>query len=419
LRTTDLKEFIKMPTVDWKKAFLKDNPFAGTPPKPGEEIIWAGMEEQRRLIEDRIALSLSTSPYSLILNWGPWGGGKTHAARYFNQEKILASLSKRANVGKPLSIIINVPRGSKDVVKDLYISLLSNIGLKKIREDISKAATALGDKFADTVRAYSGDEELSLALQRLAQTGPGARGDHAERTDIGEVSLPLKRYFFLSAGTSELRELGLGRKIESSNDMIKVLTSILNLVLHSNGNGPSYSEVIVWFDEMEEILSLPGKEQIVLTGLLRDLTDSVPNNLTMFLNFTGRAGGKLEDAGAYLSPAVWDRVRDQVFFDFLTENQIKQYILELLNHPKYRLSEPKKPLTEYFPFDEAAVDYLSHELMAKATPRAINEVCSIVIERALTSGILDRQNGLINAQFLEEINDQIKAITARGGVSSR
>jgi hypothetical protein len=407
-----------MPTVNWEKAFLKDNPFAGTPPKPGEEIIWAGMAEQKKLIEDRIALSLSTSPYSLILNWGPWGGGKTHAARYFNQDEVLGSLSKRAKEVKPISMVINVPRGSKNVVKDLYISLLSNIGLQRIRNDISNAATALGNKFTETVRAYSGDEELTLALQLLAGTGAGAKSVEVGADKNEELPLSLKRYFFLSAGTTELRELGLGRKIESSNDMIKILTSIFNLLLHSRDDGAPYSEVIVWFDEMEEILSLPGKEQVVLTGLLRDLTDSVPSNLTMFLNFTGRAGGKLEDVGAYLSPAVWDRVRDQVFFDFLNEDQISEYIVELLNHPRYRIPESKPP-SEYFPFDKDGVDYLGHELMAKATPRAINEVCSLVIERALTSGVLDRRDGVISTAILEGMSDQIKGITTRGGVSPR
>jgi len=406
-----------MPTVNWEKALLRDNPFAGTPPKPGEEIIWAGMASQKKLIEDRIALSLSTSPYSLVLNWGPWGGGKTHAARYFNQDENLTALSRRAKTGKPLSMVINIPRGSKNVVKDLYIGLISNIGLKRIKDDISKVAIALGDRFAETVRAYSGDEELALAMELLAEAKPGSRVK-TEATKNSELALSLKRYFFLSAGTPELRELGLGRKMESSNDLIKVLTSIFNLLLHSGKDDPPYSEVIIWFDEMEEILSLPGKEQVVLTGLLRDLTDSVPSNLTMFLNFTGRAGGKVEDIGAYLSPAVWDRVRDQIFFDFLTEDQVREYIVEMLNHPKYRPSEPKAP-SEYFPFDRGGVDYVSHELMAKATPRAINEVCSLVIERALTTGILDRRDGVISATVLEGMNEQIKSITSKGAVSPR
>jgi len=393
-----------MPTINWGKAYLRDNPFLGTPPKPGEEMIWAGMTEQRKRIDERISHSIATSPYSLVLNWGPWGGGKTHAARFFNQDQVLTAISKRMKVPKPLSLVVNIPRGAKNVVNELYISIIGSIGLQRIRDDIAKVSANLGDSFADIVRRYSEDEELAAALLLLT-------GTH------GQIPLALKRYFLLSAGTTELRELGLGRNIQTSNDVIKILTSIFNILLESNGGEPVYSEVIIWFDEMEEIISLPGKEQIVLVGLIRDLTDYVPRNLTMFLNFTARSGGKYEDIGAYLSPAVWDRVRDQVFFDYFTQEQIREYILEMLNNLNCRLPDTSKLSTRYVPFDESAVDYLSEALMAKATPRTINEACSIVIERALTSGILDQAGSVIDTEFLKGLDEEIQSITARGSVS--
>ena len=396
-----------MATVDWKKAFLKDNPFLGTPPSAGEEIIWAGMSNERKHLEERIQHSLSTSPYSLILNWGPWGGGKTHAARFFNQETVLLSLSRRAKVPHPLSLIINIPRGgTKNVVNDLYINIISAIGLQRLRKDLSGVATTLGPELGNVIRAHAGDEELAAALIKLAET-----------TD--EVPLVLKRYFLLSAGTTELRELGLARTIQTNTDMIKIITSIFNLLLNVNGHNPVYSEIIIWFDEMEEIISLPGREQVVLTGLLRDLTDYVPRNLTMFLNFTTRPGGKYEDIGAYLTPAVWDRVRDQVFFGYFDKEQIKEYILGLINSVQHRSKDVTGLPSKYFPFDENAFDYLSEVMMAKATPRAINEVCSLVIERALSSGTLDQEGSVIDSDFIKSLDYELKLITSRGTISGR
>ncbi|MFR2159780.1 MAG: hypothetical protein ACLS6N_08550, partial [Alistipes finegoldii] len=64
---------------------LKSNPFRLTPSIDSKEIIWAGFPEIKRKIENRIKRSISIPNSSLILNWGEYGSGKTHASRYFNK----------------------------------------------------------------------------------------------------------------------------------------------------------------------------------------------------------------------------------------------------------------------------------------------------------------------------------------------
>lgn len=411
-----------MAVINFEKAFLKDNPFAGTPAGPGEEIIWAAMTTPKEQITNRILNSLATSPYSLILNWGPWGGGKTHAAKYFTQQKVLDDLSQQAAVSSPLSHVVTIPRNAKDIVRDIYLALMSYLGIQKIGEDLSRVAENLGERFDPLVRTFTGDEELAQALLMLAGRKTATKGKQEKLLpeDDGQISTELRRYFLLSAASPELNALGLVRKIENSNDQIKVLSAIYNLLLYSKDVAPLYSEIIIWFDEVEEILSLPGKQQVILTGLIRDFTDYIPSNLTMFLNFTPRTGGRFEDLSAYLSPAVWDRVRGEIYFNFFDEAQIKQYINELLNNPKYRLTGLKKTQANiYFPFTSDAVEVLTVLLMSKATPRTINEVCSMVIERALATELLENPDNPIDSDFVRTIENEINSITARGKISPR
>lgn len=406
-----------MSIVDWGKAYLTDNPFISTPPTPLEEVVWAGMQAHKEHIENRIRSSLETSPYALVLNWGPWGGGKTHAARYFSQQNVLAELSEQAGVPPPLCLTIDLPRGERDITKAIYTSIIGRIGLQKIGRLLSELADELGDEFAEIVRALVRDEEFAAALLILAGKKKPSHLKGIQLFDPDEsVPHELKRYFLLNATASDVGKLELGRRIEGHGDMIEMLTAILNLLFYSSSKvKPRYSELILWFDEMEEIVSLPGKEQSVLTSLIRDFTDYLPSNLTMFINFTTRSGGLLEDIGAYLTPAVWSRVRSQIEFKDLTEDEILEYVRDLLNAPRFRPSPlAEKCPDESFPFDEDSIRLVARSLGTMATPRYVNETCSLAVERALRSGLLDQPGRRIDTNFLSAMEDELSYVTTKG-----
>ncbi|RMG31697.1 MAG: hypothetical protein D6732_14425 [Methanobacteriota archaeon] len=403
-----------MTQLNWQKAYLTDNPFVSTPPIPSAEVIWADMAEQKRRIEERLRASLVTSPYTLVLNWGSWGGGKTHAARYFSQESVLGSLSREVGVASPLSLIVNIPRGTKDVIKAIYLDIMGALGIRKIGDDLRSVANNLGnrERFLEIARAFTRDEDFALAVSMLAGYS------HQQQSTLlptDEPNLTLKRYFLLSATANEIKELRLGRRIESGSDMIAVLTAIFNLLLYSDDNtSPHYSEIIIWFDEMEEILSLPGKEQVVLTSLIRDFTDYVPANLTIFINFSPRPGGKIEDIGGYLTPAVWSRVREQIFFGELNDEDMLQYVRDLLNAPKFRPESLKANCPDdLFPFDESALRLIYEILASNTVPRHINEACSLVIERALVEGV-DLEKGRIDADFVRSMEKELQLTVVKG-----
>jgi hypothetical protein len=409
-----------MHILDWEKAYLTDNPFVSTPPVSfEEEIVWADMAEYKSTIESILLASLKTTPYTLILNWGPWGSGKTHAAKYFNQKSVLEALSKDAGAPLPLSITITLPKGSKDVVRAIYLMIMGNL-LTQFSKALKQVSARLGAEFPELVRFFVKDEEFATAILLLAgkSTRPEQRDFFPQNSEV--ISLDLRRYFLLSASSSEIKRLGLGRTIENSDDIIRVLTGILNLLLYySRGTAPEYSEVIIWFDEMEEILSLPGREQYILQSLIRDLTDLVPRNLTMFINFSPAAGEELEDLGVYLSPAVWSRVRHQFFLGMFEESDMIQYINDLLNASQFRPDRLKEQCPdELFPFDLEAIRFLYQELSTRAIPRYVNEVCSLIVEKALAENLFDSPDQRINLEFVQGMEAEIQSITAKGQIQS-
>ena len=72
---------------------LKSNPFRLTPALSSDELIWAGFPDLKKRIENRILKAIKIPNSSLILNWGDYGSGKTHAARYFTNLNILSNLN--------------------------------------------------------------------------------------------------------------------------------------------------------------------------------------------------------------------------------------------------------------------------------------------------------------------------------------
>ena len=114
---------------------LKSNPFRLTPSIDSKEIIWAGFPEIKRKIENRIKRSISIPNSSLILNWGEYGSGKTHASRYFNKQDVLEKLADTNTI--PFSINLSFPK-SKEPVKELYTQVIDRIDFGELRSRVNE-----------------------------------------------------------------------------------------------------------------------------------------------------------------------------------------------------------------------------------------------------------------------------------------
>ena len=82
---------------------LKENPFRVVPAINSQELIWAGFSDIKSKFETRILKSLQIPNSAIVLNWGDYGSGKTHAARYLCKDTVSQELSDKAGSKKPLS----------------------------------------------------------------------------------------------------------------------------------------------------------------------------------------------------------------------------------------------------------------------------------------------------------------------------
>lgn len=118
---------------------LKTNPFRITPAISSDEIIWAGFSSLKEKLERRIKRSIKISNSSLILNWGEYGSGKTHSARYFNKANTLQKLADSVACKPPYSLVFTLPKG-KEPVYDIFTSVIDKLDIANIRDRFSEVS---------------------------------------------------------------------------------------------------------------------------------------------------------------------------------------------------------------------------------------------------------------------------------------
>jgi len=91
--------------------------------------------EVKENIEKRIKIAMRTQPSRIVLNWGSYGSGKTHAALYFSKTDRLQDLSTDLKVSPAKSIKITLPRASNDIVQEFLRSFLGQYSLEEIYDD--------------------------------------------------------------------------------------------------------------------------------------------------------------------------------------------------------------------------------------------------------------------------------------------
>lgn len=379
---------------EWDKVLLADNPFAVVPARVVESLEWADIADLKSKIEGRIIDSLQTSPSCIVLNWGEWGGGKTHAAVYFTQERVLKQLADRAGTTIPLGLNIVLPRATTDAIKVMYRDILGRFRFKALWRALQKFHQAMGKKSFDILFSLTGSEDLANSFIKLAEVTETRTAEMRKEYEL------LRAYFNLNIDRRELRQLGLVRSIESISDVIAMLTAILNILVYGRARGlPLYPEILLWIDEVEEIFTLPPREQDMIRTLLRDLIDYVPNNFTLFLNVTLKTGVKFEDITAYVGDAVMSRIqlRHRWHFTQLDEENGLRYVKELLEVSR---GEHRVP-TPFYPFKEDALKTMLSSLPLR-TPRRINDECTYLIECAIMDPNWKPQKSFIDFRFLKQ-----------------
>lgn len=353
---------------------LKDNPFRMVPGNEPEKLIWAGFKGVREEFEKRIKRSIGVSNSSLVLNMGEYGSGKTHAAMYFTKPDVLAALTP-AGQKTPLSIKIDFP-SSKNVVYDLYMQIIDKLDFNSIQTQLPSE-----EKRKNAITRLANNEFIKKLLENLFCK--------AVNTDF--ISL-----LYGNVTPAQLKTLDVPRKINFSVDTEQILGAIFTFLTSEIG---PYSCIILWLDEFEDINTLNSVEVKNANSFIRSLLDNTPDHLLMFINFTMSAVSTKEDLFMYLQDAVKSRVKQRIEFDIPTLDDLKEYLIDLLNNAAYRDEDLEN---KFFPFKEDVVDALFDKLK-NVSLRRFNEAFSLLLESASFDGVVE-----IDKSYFDSISGEIE-----------
>lgn len=396
-------------SVDWKLVLLKQNPFPNTPPRRPEEAVWAGLPWLKAQFEALFTESLTTSMTQVVLNWGAWGSGKTHAAIYFGNRNRLPEIGDR-QIKAPWILYIRTPKDPSQADAILYRDIIETIRFSRLRGVIRDIVVRHGERAAlEILQDIIGSEALGKALWLLGLE----RRDSSQRRLLGkdegsdEWQRLLEAYFFSQNTKSDLRQLGLSRGLDNAQDRFRILGGILQCLI---GLAPTeeveqHSRVMLWIDEMEDLIYFTSRQYRPFTQGLRDLIDRLPTYFTLFMNFTLAAPEAFEDATVVLGDALMDRVTHQVYFREPSGDEAYKYVCDLLR--QFRIEDPvRRGLPVTYPFAEDALRSLIAALPSR-TPRDLNQRCGDVVSRALQRGIITTPGErIISKEFVSDLEQE-------------
>lgn len=394
--------------LDWSYVYLRHNPFADTPPRRPEEAVWAGLPQLKKQFETLFVQALATPATQVALNWGAWGSGKTHAAMYFGLKERLWPLVQEPRVKDACLVYVRTPKEPSHADQDLYRDIIEALRFGNLRKLIRDLIAGRGQEEAlRLLQDSASSEPLGKAIWLLGlEPKKGSRQlTLFDQEPSEERNQLLESYFFSTCTRRDLKELGLSRGIDNAQDRFRVLGTLLQCII---GFAPpeqvdQHTRLILWIDELEDLIYFQSRQYRPFTQGLRDLTDRLPHYLTLSMNFT-LVTGVYEDAKVVLGDALTSRITHQVYFQPLTTEDAREYILELMHY--YRSEDPSnKGLPATYPFTEDALRALIEMLPPLGrTPRDLNKRCSQVVSQALIEGVINAPGeGIITPEFVTRV----------------
>ena len=334
---------------------LKENPFRVVPAINSQELIWAGFGDIKSKFETRILRSLQIPNSAIVLNWGDYGSGKTHAARYFCKDSVMQELAQRVGKQKPLSIMMNFPRGKK-VIEEIYTQILDKIDIGYLRTNIPA-----GVIIDDCINNSTDSTYIQKVLGEIF-------------VEKGRTVEQIKAFLYGTEYPKELVNAGITRKLSIETDAVDLLSALFNVATSAQ----IYSAVILWMDEFEDIALQNSNGINAANSFIKILLDKTPNRLLMFINFTLSAIASVESLGDYLQEAVKSRIVDRNELRYPNTADVMNYISELMNNSIFRTEEVENP---YTPFAADVVSKVVTDL-GSVSLRKYNESFSRLLDLA-------------------------------------
>jgi hypothetical protein len=334
---------------------LKINPFKDmTPDVSNDSLFWAGLPELKSKIERNYNDCLNHKAKHTILNWGPYGGGKTFTANYFTNQKFDAQ--KRIT-----HIYLRSPKDGSKATDEFFKAVLDSVSFSRIKNHIE---FLVGNTDANELKSYlvktARSEEFADAVLKLGSSDP-------------DISNLMRSYLYSGVTKTELKKLGLSRDLQTDTDSVKFLSGLLSCFI---GDGKFYDGyVFLWIDEMEDLIYYTPKNYKVFSQVLRDLFDYIPNSFVSFLNFT-LAEGEEKTIELILGGALWSRITKRIRFKELTSADAYSYCEDLIKHSQVTENGLQ-------PFTKNSIQKLIDLIPGDITPREINRYFGSVIAFAM------------------------------------
>lgn len=358
---------------------LNLNPFADLTPELqiGKQLIWAGMAEVNTKISKVYVDIIRFPNRQIILNWGPWGGGKTYSSIYFINRP-----QKKGEIRLTQSYI-KAPKKGPTATKEFFISIIDSITFSEIIRQVKYLINEIGEEeFLKKVGSKIASSEFAKAISLLA----------SEDEEILELT---QRYIYSSVTKTELKKLKLPRTLSSDTDSIKVLSGILFCF---TGDGVFFDgRFCLWIDEMEDLIYYNSAQYRAFSQVLRDLIDRLTERVTVFFNFT-LSEPEEKTIELLLGGALWSRINKKIRFKELNEGDAALYVNDLINSALVNKKNNG-------PFDDIAIRYLlSFIPSSNLTPREINKYFSGVLNFAIDNKKVTI-NKLLIEQYIKEKNE--------------
>jgi hypothetical protein len=345
---------------------LTQNPFESLTPTPSKDLIWAGLSELKNKFLKIYEQAFNTDRRKLILNWGKYGSGKTHAAYYFANSRVEGVGDNRL-----VHLYIRTPKEGKTANQEIIKNIIDSKGVSFWKKNIEDAVGEVGkEKLKPLVFERIQSEEFADAIIKFS-----------------DKNLPytvLSKFIFEGLTAKEMKQLNLARSLKSDTDYVKFLSGLIYVLTLTKEN----KRVFLWIDEFEDVIHYTSQQYKLVSQILRDLIDTINEKITVFIDMT-LAENEQETVKLLLGDALWDRINTKVRLDELSEEEGIEYCRDLI---QYYQIEKTNDLT---PFSREIIEMILKTIPdIQMTPREINKKFSNLIDLALSENInlLDKQS---------------------------
>jgi Cdc6-like AAA superfamily ATPase len=322
------------------------------------KLFWAGMVHQKKQIEKVFQEAFERKTRQVVLNWGPYGGGKTFAAEYFSKTPKPTIAPDETQF---IPIIIATPQDGTNVVKNLIDRIMATFSPDFLGQGIHQAIESLGrtaliQKIHDRIQNH----EIATTLVHLCDaTYPHAASSAAS----GGLIL---KYYYDNFDKKQLTQLKINRALKGDDNYIQFLSGLFVALTATRLE----KRIFLWMDEMEQLLYYNAKQYRTISQTIRELSDKVSENLTIFLNLS-LTENDVNKVNILLGSALESRINRRIRFRDLTMEDALLYCKDLMQHASI---QPKQNV--YFPLTQPILITLLETLpKEKITPREINRIC--------------------------------------------